>query len=219
MSKAYGAAPVELGVYPVACSEMMMYQYLPIKLSGFTEITREPRLVPFDSLIGAACCDFIGVYGLDRFVRSYVYLTAKHLFQGPGSTFNRQGYHCDGFLTDDINYIWYSKTPTIFNLSRFELSPDDSISMQEMEFQAEERHERSYQCATLLRLDQYCVHKVRLPKEAELRTFFKLSISGDKYDLEGNAHNHLLDYDWPMRKRSLVRNVPQQLATASEGKP
>lgn len=215
-SRTYGAAPVELGVHPIACEEMMMYQYLPVKLSGYTEITREPRLAPFDALIGVACCDFIGVYGLDRFVSSYVYLTAKHLWQGPGGTFNRQGYHCDGFLTDDINYVWYSTSPTIFNLSRFELTLDDEVSMAEMEFQAEERHERSYQCGTLLRLDQYCVHKVRAPTVAELRTFFKLSISADKYDLAGNAHNHLLEYDWPMRMRKPTRNVPQQMHTESE---
>ena len=33
----------------------------------------------------------------------------------------------------------------------------------------------------------------------------------DRYDLAGNTHNYLLDYDWPLRPRSLTRNVPQAL--------
>lgn len=45
-----------------------------------------------------------------------------------------------------------------------------------------------------------------------VRTFVKVSISRDKYDLIGNSHNHLLQYDWPMRPRALTRNPPQRLS-------
>ena len=209
--RTYGSLPKMLGRHEVDCKEMMAYQYLPIKLAGATSITREPRVAPFDALIGAACCDFVADYGLGRFVESHVYLTAKHLFQGPGGTFNRLGWHCDGFMTDDVNYIWANRSPTIFNDSSFSLTMDDKLSMAEMQAQAAPWRDCDYGVCALLRLDQFVVHRVQEPAATELRTFFKLSISRDRYDLEGNAKNYLLDYDWPMRPRSMARNVPQHM--------
>lgn len=210
--RTYGAMPKVLGRHEVACKEMMSYQYLPIKLPGQTSVTREQRLAPFDALIGASCRDFVADYGLGRFVDSHVYITAKHLFQGPGGTFNRLGWHCDGFMTDDVNYIWANRSPTVFNDSSFSLSMDDRLSMAEMQAQAAPWRDCDYGVCVLLRLDQFVVHRVQEPSSTELRTFFKLSISRDRYDLEGNAKNYLLDYDWPMRPRSQERNVPQLLA-------
>lgn len=211
-SRTHGQPPATLGLHQVSCSEMMAFQYLPIKLAEQTAVTREERLKPFDGLIGAACCDFIGAFGLDRFVHSYVYLTAKHLIQGPGATFNRLGWHCDGFMTDDVNYIWCDKTPTIFNLSKFSLSQDDRLSMLEMDAQADPEHDLTSEPGALLRINQFCIHRVQQPTAVELRTFFKLSISGDRYDLEGNSRNYLLGYGWAMRPRSMERNVPQRLS-------
>lgn len=208
----YGALPVVIGEpIEVNCREFMFYQYLPVKLTGGTNITRENRLACFDAIIGAACCDYIGFRGLDAFVASYVYVTAKHMYQAPGCSFNRPGWHADGFLTDDINYVWCDCAPTIFNSSRFELTPDDEISMREMEDQAVPRLSKVYPDNTLLRLDQYCIHRVADMPMPLVRTFAKVSISRDRYDLIGNSHNHLLQYDWPMRPRAITRNPPQRL--------
>jgi hypothetical protein len=189
----------------------MFYQYLPVKLAGEATVTRENRLACFDAMIGAACCDYIGFRGLDAFVASYVYVTAKHMYQAPGCSFNRPGWHADGFLTDDINYVWCDCAPTVFNSSRFELTLDDEISMREMEEQAEARLSKVYPDNALLRLDQYCIHRVADTTLPQVRTFAKVSISRDKYDLIGNSHNHLLQYDWPMRPRAITRNPPQRL--------
>lgn len=208
----YGALPVVIGdPIEVNCREFMFYQYLPVKLAGGTSITRENRLACFDAVIGAACCDYIGFRGLDAFVSSYVYVTAKHMFQAPGCSFNRPGWHADGFLTDDINYVWCDCAPTIFNSSRFELTPDDEISMREMEEQAVPRLSNVYPDNSLLRLDQYCIHRVADTTMPQVRTFAKVSISRDRYDLIGNSHNHLLQYNWPMRPRAITRNPPQRL--------
>jgi hypothetical protein len=209
--RTYGAMPKMLGRYDVDCKEMMAFQYLPIKMAGGTSITREQRVAPFDALIGAACCDFVAECGLGRFVESYVYLTAKHLFQGPGCTLNRPGWHCDGFMTDDVNYIWSNRSPTIFNRSLFVLTLHDKLSMHEMSEQADKSNDFDYGDGALIRIDQFVVHRLQEPKEVELRTFFKLSISLDKYDLEGNSKNYMLDYGWPMRPRSVERNVPQSI--------
>jgi hypothetical protein len=207
----YGELPKPLGIFEVECNEMMFYQYLPIKMIEQTQPIYEERLSCFDKLIGAICCDYIGEFGLDNYVNSYVYLTAKHLYQMPNCSFNRTGWHSDGFLTDDINYIWCDKYPTIFNRTEFELPLDDLLSMEEMENQAMPFHNVTYGENRLLRLNQYNIHKVASVTEVGMRTFLKLSFSKDKYDLIGNSHNYLIDYNWGMKNRKEHRNIPQSI--------
>jgi hypothetical protein len=194
----------------VDCKEMMFYQYLPIILSGDTEPVYEPRLKCYNQLVGAICCDFIGAYGLDRYVKSYVYLTAKYLYQAPGCSFNRSGWHSDGFMTDDINYIWYDKDPTVFNNSEFNLTMDDLASIEDMRSQALPWKDVTYPVNTLLRLDQFNIHKVG-EVTTGMRNFLKISFSKDKYDLIGNSHNYLLNYEWDMKPRKEQRNIPQSI--------
>jgi hypothetical protein len=207
----YGTLPKYLGTHEIECNEMLFYQYLPIKLKNQTEPIVEERLKCFEELIGNICCDFVGEFGLDLFVNSNVYLTAKRMHQVGGCSFNRMGYHSDGFLTDDINYVWCDKNPTVFNFSPFKLTLDDKVSMQEMEDQANEEAIEIYPENSLLRLDQFNIHKVSETKGLTLRTFVKVSFSLDKYDLKGNSKNYLIDYDWEMRDRALDRNIPQGL--------
>jgi len=207
----YGSLPKYLGTHKIQCEEMLFYQYLPIKLKNQTELIFEERLKCFEKLIGNICCDFVGEYGLNRFVTSYIYITAKKMYQVNGCSFNRKGYHSDGFLTDDINYIWSDKNPTVFNYSSFKLTQEDTISLYEMDKQANKKTIKIYPENSLLRLDQFNIHKVNENKELVLRTFVKVSFSSDKYDLKGNSKNYLLDYDWKTRDRGLERNIPQQL--------
>lgn len=205
----YGDLPKELGIFEVEAKEMMFYQYLPIKMINQTQLIYEPRLKCFDALVGAICCDYIGEFGLDNYVNSYVYLTAKYLYQMPNCSFNRTGWHSDGFLTDDINYIWCDKYPTIFNKYYFELPLDDLLSMEAMEEQAMPFNNVTYKENQLLRLNQFNIHKVAPIKNGGMRTFLKISISKDKYDLIGNSHNYLLNYNWEMKPRKDTRNIPQ----------
>jgi hypothetical protein len=207
----YGSLPKYLGTHKIQCEEMLFYQYLPIKLKNQTELIFEERLKCFEKLIGNICCDFVGEYGLNRFVTSYIYLTAKKMYQVNNCSFNRKGYHSDGFLTEDINYIWSDKNPTVFNYSSFKLTQEDTISLYEMDKQANKKTIKIYPENSLLRLDQFNIHKVNENKELVLRTFVKVSFSSDKYDLKGNSKNYLLDYNWKTRDRGLERNIPQQL--------
>lgn len=210
----YGKFPTALGQMNLFCPEMCFYQYLPVKLSGQISILGkhiEPRLHWTADLIGMVCCDYVGTYGLDAFVNSYVYLTAKKMWQSPGCSYNREGWHCDGFLTDDINYLWSDCCPTIFNCSDFKLSRDDKLSMVEMAEQADTKNDLTFPHSTIVRIDQYVVHRVADIPHGCMRTFVKVSISKDKYDLTGNSHNYLLDYAWPMRERTVERNPPQEL--------
>lgn len=206
----YGAMPKVLAEQvEIPCREFMLYQYLPIKMAGSAEIVREKRLECFDGIIGTVCCDYVGLRGLDAFMRSYVYLTAKRKYQLPGRPFNRPGWHSDGFLTNDINYVWSDGCGTEFNSSRFTLTLDDSVALGEMEAQAEERLSKQYPDNSLLRLDQYCIHRVADTEKPCIRTFVKVSISEDKYDLADNSRNYLIDYNWSLRTRKAERNMPQ----------
>lgn len=210
----YGQPPAPLAMYSVECKEMLFYQYLPIKMIGeFYKPVYEDRLSCFNELIGAICCDYIGVYGLDSYMASYVYMTAKYLYNQTGCPFNRPGWHCDGFMTDDINYVWSDNNPTEFNCSDFALSQDDELSLSEMQEQANPYATFCYEKGTLIRLNQFNVHRVAEGASAGMRTFLKVSFSKDKYDLLGNSHNYLMDYNWEMKPRKESRNIPQNQGT------
>jgi hypothetical protein len=113
-------------------------------------------------------------------------------------------------MTDDINYIWYDKDPTVFNNSEFNLTMDDLASIEDMRSQALPWKDVTYPVNTLLRLDQFNIHKVG-EVTTGMRNFLKISFSKDKYDLIGNSHNYLLNYEWDMKPRKEQRNIPQSI--------
>lgn len=205
----YGKKPKVIGYQNIHCSEMMFYQYLPIKLSGDKNIVFEKRLECFSDLILKICKDFILNFGIDLFEKKYIYLTAKYMYQLKKCSYNREGWHSDGFMTDDINYIWSDKNPTIFNISSFKLTAHDTISMMEMNQQADPLKDFVFPEKTILMLNEFNIHKVSDVAEEGMRTFVKVSFSEDKYDLIGNSHNYDLDYNWDMKNRKISRNIPQ----------
>lgn len=198
--------------------EYLYYQYMPIKLS-YPENTNyydvinfsiEDRLIPFYGILSDICYDFQSWFGHDRYKESYIYLTLKRQYQKHDCGFNRAGWHSDGFMSDDVNYIWYSKQPTIFNYSKFNLTQDHEISLQEMNEQALWYNNYTFPNNSILRLDQYNIHKVG-PIEEGVRTFLKVTFSKEKFNLEGNTHNYLLNYNWDMKPRKKSRNIPYSL--------
>lgn len=204
----YGNLPVLIGNFDINCKEMMFYQDMLIKPKNqHTSYRIENRLECFNALISWAACDFAKTFK-DRYYHNYIYLSAKHLFQPENQSFNRPGWHSDGFGSDDINYIWSNKFPTVFNTSKFNLSNDDKKSMQEMEEQALPENDIVYPEGSLLRLDQYNIHRVATNTPASMRTFVKVTFSKNKFNLLGNTHNYELDYNWEMKPRSLDRNIP-----------
>jgi hypothetical protein len=193
--------PIVLGGYEIDCGELMFVQYMPIAMPG--KSFRLPRnLMCFLPLLEA-----IPPKQIDPF--TYVYLTAKRLFVGPNCLGNRPGWHTDGFGTDDINYIWSDTLPTEFCVNQhFGLSDDHELSLIQMAQQARLVNIKTYPTGSLLKLDSSIVHRVARPVVDGYRTFVKISVSRERYNLIGNAHNYLFDYNWPMVERQAGRNHP-----------
>lgn len=202
----YGKLP-EIITY-ITCSpvEYCYYLYLPIKFPGMSNVKYEDRIKPYKEIINACIQDQYSHFGYEKLLDSYMYLTIKRRYQTKDNFINREGWHSDNFGDDSLNYIWSSVQSTVFNNSKFNLSNDDSMSMVEMEEQALPKNNVTYPDNTLLRLDQYCIHRVGDIIEG-VRTFFKLTVSKSRFNMAGNSHNYELDYHWVMKERKSCRNL------------
>jgi hypothetical protein len=148
----------------------------------------------------------------------YVYVTAKRGFATPGNPLNRPGWHADGFGSDDINYIWADQWPTRFAVGQFDdISKDHVESAHQFEQQIRLSAMRGDNkirvmdgdANTIYRLDPSVIHCTPIiPDPGGMRSFFKVSVSPNKYNLDGNSHNHLFDYNWRMYSREELRNDP-----------
>lgn len=193
----YGSEPVQLALVELAPSEMCLTQYMPIIMPDCGPVPR----IPYGLQWVLPLMEFIQFSAKD-----YVYLTAKHMWVTPENMGNRAGWHTDGFGTNDINYAWCDRDPTEFCIQDFNLTDDCDLSLSEMEEQARPECIVTYPENMLLRLDQFNVHRVPVHAHAGWRTFVRFSVSPDRYDLHGNAHNPLFDYNWEMQPRKALRN-------------
>lgn len=192
----------------IDCEEMMYYLYFPIKLPE-SEIVLETRLEKFRTIIDMALAN--NAESLGGKANKYVYLTVKTLPFCKGNTGQRPGWHSDGFMTDDINYIWYTDVPTIFCEADapMPIIQDHEKSLTEMEMLATNGRHVSYPNRTLLRLDQGVIHKVNENSCFEgVRTFVKISISDQPYALKGNSINSRLPLGFEYKDRIKSRNCP-----------
>tara|TARA_R110000851_G_scaffold205081_1_gene357049 strand:+ start:256 stop:855 length:600 start_codon:yes stop_codon:yes gene_type:complete len=193
----YGNPPEDLGVVLATCDEMMHYQCLPIKLINTTEYRIPKRLQWVKPM-------------LDRIPfpeNKYVYLTVRNTFITKGFSGSRPGWHSDGFLTNDISYIWSDCLPTEFAIQEFSIDENCNDSLRQFDEQYCPMNVTHYDNKSLLKLDSSVIHRPANNFDIEgLRAFVKISVSSDRYNLYGNSHNHLLDYKWGMIQRNEGRN-------------
>lgn len=201
----YGVEPEIVGEVDLEPSEFQYYVYLPIKMAGSYEPRIPENLKWTVPLLDEICVE------LD----DYVYITVKHMIHQRGCPVNRPGWHSDGFGTDDVNYIWYDGHPTEFMIGDFGDVPyDDRRSLLYFGVEASNMEllglgdKRTYPLKSLLRMDQHVIHRVSEKPFTGTRCFVKISVSKNKYDLEGNSHNYLFNYDWEMKPREITRNQP-----------
>lgn len=196
----YGIEPEVVGEFVTPDCELTYTLYMPVSLAG-GPVAIPKHLAEYEPFVRAA----LNHEG-DRATGKYVYLTVKRLWVEPGCIGGRPGWHTDGFGTEDVNYIWCDFDPTEFCIQPFDLSDDHAVSMRQMEEQAKAENIRTYDPLTILRLDARHVHRCPVKFAPKYRTFARVSISADRYDMIGNAHNHDLDYNWIMHPRGSVRN-------------
>ena len=215
----YGKPPTPINSFPdIEFTEFMHYQYLPVSIPGKMEyiilqrFAVPERLQFLNPLIYAAVNDWVDNYLTPGMPEPHVYLTARHGFATPGNPLNRPGWHCDGFGTDDINYVWWDGPGTQFAEQNFgNISDDHFKSLDQFEARVFQERVVEYFERQLLRLDPYVVHSTpEIEPPGCLRSFVKISISKHKYNLIGNSHNYMLDYDWEMYPRDILRNDPSK---------
>jgi len=202
--KIYGAAPIDLGKVDLSPTEMLFWLYCPIKLSNIDEIVVPPNLEQFWPIINA-CWD---ASDPAEWHSRYVYLTAKTLWVTNDNPAQRRGWHCDGFMTDDVNFIWYDSEPTVFAVGPelVAFTQEHKKALEEMDAAGEAFRNFSYPVKHLLRLDQTVLHRVGDFGAPGMRSFVKLSVSRHPFNLVGNSVNHALAPDWQYAKRSATRN-------------
>lgn len=201
----YGELPEVIGNIDIDVSEaeMCFVQYLPVRLP----LQKSSLVIPSNLQVYKL---LVETATMEEYLKGnnwqYIYLTVKRLY-GSG---NREGWHCDGFGTDDINYIWYDCHPTEFYAGDLMKLPkhhrNSILKMSEVLYKTNKLVE--YPCKTLIRMNQSSIHRVNPEVFTGLRTFVKISFSDSKYNLKGNAHNYSLDYNWEMVERGADRNHP-----------
>lgn len=209
--RTYGALPEDMGLLDLSPVEMMFWMYCPVRTPG-SHFVIPPNLERFKPILLAAF-NSEASGDSDR----YVYLTAKTLWVGGDNIGNRPGWHSDGFGTDDINYIWYDRAPTEFIEDSFTLPGDCEDAMVAMTVRAAARPLVTYPDKHLLRLTPSCIHRSPVRFAEGMRTFVKVSISTERYNLEGNSINHGLIEHWPLVPREAVRNHPVRADYISDG--
>lgn len=214
MSKIYGTAPIEVAKIECNIEEMFFYQYLPIRIMGhkyYLKFAIPDQLNIFWPLLWQIEQDFIKMNGEDEFYNTNIYLTAKRLFVTSGCGLNRDGWHTDGFGSDDINYIWCDTHPMKYVTGKWNnISDDHNESLKQFQ-QIGQSGVNTNWCEpnTIYRLDDTVIHaQDEYSGDPFIRTFVKVSFSKEKYNLKGNSHNYLLSYEWEMKDRNVERNHP-----------
>lgn len=206
----YGFPPVDLGRVDLAPVEMMFWLYCPVKLIGSTETVIPTNLMQFLPLLEQVKDDC-----RNRWRENYVYLTAKTLWVSPENPGNRPGWHSDGFMTDDLNYVWSDRDGTLFwePEQPCAFTQDHVASLAEMATAASAGPTKQYPDKHLLRLDESVIHRVADFAAPAMRSFVKISISRHRYNLVGNSINHLLPVNWDLAPRAAERNHPAALTS------
>lgn len=211
----YGKPPeVVIGHFPLDWDEYMHWLYLPVDMPTGVPGFRLPPNLEFLRWMLIRIERYEREFHRNKF--DYIYVTARRGFATPGNPLNRPGWHADGFGTQDVNYIWCDAYPTRFACGEFvNISSDHVKSAEQFEDQVAAGSIDgtisvfSGAANTVYRLDPSVIHATpEIPAPGGDRSFLKVSLSNDRYNLRGNSHNHLFDYDWKMWDRAEVRNDP-----------
>lgn len=205
----YGKPPTLCGFFPMNLKEVMYYLYLPVQMrTDSDEIRLPPNVECCRPLIEAAIASSGKEY-------RYVYLSARKGWATPDNPLNRPGWHCDGFGTDDMNFVWWQGPGTRFAVHPFKnISKDHVLSQQQFAEQIIPNRVVTYAERHLYGIAPDVVHATpEIGMPGCMRQYVKVSLSDHRYNLENNSHNYLFSYDWPLHKREEIRNDPASAQT------
>ncbi len=207
MNHLAGGTPQKIKGVHIQYPEHCFTLYLPIYMNN--KLNLPERFNPLAELVDLAMKDHWGHY-------KYIYLTVKNQYVEQGQVQNRCGGHVDGFLSDDENYVYVSGQPTEWVLREVqeEVSNHTQSLKNFSKYFSNIFRVRSMEPNTLYRLGK-TIHRTPAIEYSHVRLFVKISFSNNKYNLEGNAINEGLHYDWKYYKRSMVRNHPTKSNTDS----
>jgi hypothetical protein len=214
-----GDVPIGCGFFDIKLPEVMYYLYLPVIMCDSRANAGDPFIrLPQNVEV----CRPLIARALERAMRPYryVYLSARKGWATPDNPLNRPGWHCDGFGTGDLNFVWWSGPGTRFACGNFgNISNDHIESLRQFEgaIYLDERapcpklNVFSPPAGNLYKITPRVVHATPLiGAPGCMREYVKISLSDDRYNLENNSHNHLFDYDWPLHSRDVARNDPSR---------
>lgn len=202
----HSQVPVHLGQYEFILPEVMYYLYLPVLMRSERPASlRLPRNVECCRELIISAIAFAGSFKPD-----YVYLSARKGWASPDNPLNRPGWHSDGFLTQDLNFVWWEGPGTRFAVQDFVVDENHVTSLLQFDEQVKEENVVSVlRQHGLYAMDQSHVHSTPLIEPPGcMRSYVKVSLSNERYNLENNSHNYLFDYCWPLSVRHQVRNDP-----------
>jgi hypothetical protein len=91
----------------------MYWLYLPVKMPEYEDVRIPPSLEVVRPLVERAL-EHSWAFGY-----RYAYVSARKGWATPDNPLNRPGWHCDGFGTNDRNYVWWHGASTRFALQAF----------------------------------------------------------------------------------------------------
>lgn len=202
----YGKLPVYIDKFDFDLKEVMYYLYMPVRMRS-SDVMLPPNV---------ECCREM-ILRADIYARrharhyKYAYLSARKGWATNDNPLNRPGWHCDGFGTDDLNFVWWTGPSTRFAHQPFTgIVSDHSRSLTQFDEQIKPDCIVTYPEKTLFALDPSVVHATPIIEAPQMRQYIKVSFSDERYNLENNSHNYLFDYDWPMHSREALRNDPHR---------
>lgn len=195
--------------YDVEDLEFCNIVYMCIKQAGCSEYHIPDNI---KSLVESVISD---VYTLspklynDDWTR-YCYVTIKKMYVQPEGFGNRDGWHIDGYLSDQDNFIWSDcrATPTEVAIGEFDIADNHEQSLNDMKHIASSRFHQQLNTNTLYEMHQECVHRPTANKteNSVLHTFIKITYSKEMFNCIGNAWNYKIPHIRPTVKRGNIRN-------------
>lgn len=211
----YSGHPLAIANLKLDAEEFQHVVYMPVKaLDGGHHARLPDNLEWTRPAVDAVLRHLWGPRCPDLFESWYVYLSIKRSWVDAGTAGNREGWHIDGYGSNgDKNFIWCDAVPAEYLKGTFNLPADHADCLERLEYLGDKRGSFFINDGTLEPFQLYdlgsTVHRCAIAKVSGMRTFLKVSVSRDKYDLKGNARNPLLpSTHWPLKDRQGTRNHP-----------